>query len=91
MIYLYLATPLLGLIRNYVKYKQLNYLYFIRTPLIYYLINFFSPKNTIWMTLIQERWFFFLYKTILSLYRNDYYKKREKYIKKYGLIYNIDK
>jgi hypothetical protein len=87
MFYLYLVTPLLGCLRNYVKYKQLKLLLFIRTPLTYYLINLLFQCNTIWQTLMYERWFFFLYKTYISLYNDDYNQKKDKYIKKYGLKY----
>jgi hypothetical protein len=87
MFYLYLVTPLLGCIRNFVKYKQLKLLLFIRTPLTYYLINLLFQCNTIWQTLMYERWFFFLYKTYISLYNDDYNQKKDKYIKKYGLKY----
>ena len=88
MILLYLITPLLGSFRNYIKYKKLNFLLFIRTPITYFFINLLFQCNNTWQTLIYERWFFFIYKTILSIYNNDYITKKEKYIKKYGLKYN---
>lgn len=88
MILLYLITPLLGSFRNYIKYKKLNFLLFIRTPITYFFINLFFQCNNTWQTLIYERWFFFIYKTTLSIYNNDYITKKEKYIKKYGLKYN---
>lgn len=88
MIFLYLITPILGSFRNYIKYKKLKFLLFIRTPVTYFIINLLFQCNNIWKTLIYERWFFFIYKSILSLYNNDYIKKKEKYIKKYGLKYN---
>ena len=87
MFYLYLFTPFFGLIRNYTKYKKINLLVFMRTPLLYFFINLFLKNNNIWKVLIYERWFFFIYKTIKSLIQNDYRNKKEKYIKKYGLIY----
>lgn len=98
MLILYSLTPILGALRNYVKYKKFNIKLFIRTPVTYYfihilLINFnklnyvFKNNNIILYTLIYERWFFLIYKTILSYINNDYYFKREKYIKKYGLQY----
>lgn len=98
MLILYSLTPILGALRNYVKYKKFNIKIFIRTPVTYYfihifLINFnklnyvFKNNNIILYTLIYERWFFLIYKTILSYINNDYYLKREKYIKKYGLQY----
>lgn len=87
MIFLYLITPLLGTLRNYVKYKQIKLLLFIRTPITYFLINLIFQSNSVWKTLIYERWYFFIYKTILSIYNDDYNKKKDKYIKKYGLKY----
>jgi hypothetical protein len=89
MILLYLITPFLGLLRNYIKYKQLKIFVFLRTPLLYFFINILFKTNTIWKTMMFERWFFFIYKSLLSLYNDDYNKKKEKYIKKYGLKYNI--
>jgi hypothetical protein len=86
MFYLYLFTPIFGLIKNYVKYKNFKFLVFIRTPLLYFFINLFL-QNNIWKVLIYERWFFFIYKSLKSLIKNDYKNKKEKYIKKYGLIY----
>jgi len=87
MIFLYLITPLLGTLRNYIKYKQIKLLLFIRTPLTYFLINMIFQCNSVWKTLIYERWYFFIYKTFLSLYNDDYNKKKDKYIAKYGLKY----
>lgn len=87
MILLYLITPLLGTLRNYVKYKQIKLLLFIRTPITYLLINLIFQCNSIWKTLIYERWYFFIYKTFLSIYNDDYNKKKDKYIEKYGLKY----
>lgn len=87
MLYLYFITPLLGSIRNYIKYKQLRFLLFIRTPFTYFLINLIFQQDNIYQTLIYERWFFFIYKTFLSIYRNDYITKKEKYKIKYGLQY----
>ena len=86
MFYLFFLTPILGFIRNYIKYKQFKLLVFIRTPILYFFIHLFL-KNNIWKILIYERWFFFIYKSIKSIIKNDYKNKREKYIKKYGLIY----
>ena len=88
MILLYLITPFLGSFRNYIKYKQLKFLMFIRTPFTYFLINLIFKQDNIYQTLIYERWFFFIYKTILSLYNDDYNTKKKKYIKKYGLKYS---
>jgi hypothetical protein len=87
MIYLYLVTPFFGCLRNYIKYKQLRALLFIRTPITYFFINLLIGTNNIWKVLIYERWFFFIYKSCLSLYNDDYNKKKRKYIIKYGLKY----
>ena len=57
------------------------------TPLIYILLNYIFKINNIWKLLIYERWYFLIYKTFLSLIRNDYINKKNKYIKKYNLIY----
>ena len=84
---LWLVTPILGSIKNYVKYKQFKILIFLRTPLLYIFIFLLIQETNIWKLLILERWFLLLYKSILSLYRNDYINKKEKYIKKYGLKY----
>ena len=87
MFYLLFATPLFGYLKNYFKYKNFNFYIFIRTPLIYILLNYIFKINNIWKLLIYERWYFFIYKTFLSLIRNDYINKKNKYIKKYNLIY----
>ena len=89
MLYLCLITPLLGSLKNYVKYKQFNLLVFIRTFYIYALIQFIIKTNNIYLILILERWFFFGFKVIRSLLRNDYMRNRNKYIKKYKLIYSL--
>ncbi len=87
MIFLYLITPLLGTLRNYIKYKRLKILLFLRTPVTYFMINLLFQNQNIWKTLMFERWFFFIYKSLLSLYNDDYNVKKQKYIKKYGLKY----
>ena len=87
MIFLYLITPLLGTLRNYIKYKRLKILLFLRTPVTYFMINLLFQNQNIWKTLMFERWFFFIYKSLLSLYNDDYNVKKRKYIKKYGLKY----
>ena len=89
MLYLCLITPSLGSLKNSVKYKQFNLLVFIRTFYIYALIQFIIKTNNIYLILILERWFFFGFKVIRSLLRNDYMRNRNKYIKKYKLIYPL--
>ncbi len=87
MLYLFLITPLLGSLKNYVKYKNFNFLIFIRTFYIYALIQTIIQTNNIYLILTLERWFFFGFKVIRSIIRNDYMRNRNKYQKKYKLIY----
>ena len=89
MLQLCLITPLLGSLKNYVKYKSFNFLVFIRTFYIYALIQSIIQTNNIYLILILERWFFFGFKVIRSIYRNDYMRNRIKYETKYKLIYSI--
>jgi len=88
---LYTITPSLGLIRNYIKYKRVTFSLYFRTYLVYYFINLLSKFlgyiPNIYEVLIYERWFFFIGKSLISLYKNDYNRKREKYKIKYGLNY----
>ena len=92
MINIYLVTPLLGFLKNYSKYKEINFYVFIRTPIIYFLIHnvllYYNYDNIELLTIIYERWFFFFYKIMNSLVTDTYHKKREKYKKKYGLKYD---
>ena len=85
---LYLITPSIGLLRNYVKYKQIKYLLFVRTPLVYILLLVLLQTQNTWKVLIVERWVLLVYKTIISIYKNDYYRNKDKYQKKYNLKYN---
>ncbi len=84
---MYLITPTLGLIKNYIKYKRINPSIFIRTPFIYLLLNFSFHNLSPYQLLIYERWFFFLYKISLSYVNDDYHVKKDKYQKKYNLKY----
>ena len=84
---LLLITPTLGLLRNYIKYKQTNVYMFIRTPFIYGCLYILCQTRNIWKLMMYERWFFFIYKSFLSLYHNDYMKNKEKYKLKYNLQY----
>tara|TARA_B100001123_G_scaffold415707_1_gene516500 strand:- start:8535 stop:8810 length:276 start_codon:yes stop_codon:yes gene_type:complete len=88
---LYAITPALGALRNYSKYKQFQIELFIRTPitylLIYKILSVLRVKNNTFMILILERWVFLVFKTILSFINDDYNIKKEKYRKKYGLLY----
>ena len=85
---LLMITPLFGAIRNFVKYKQFNLLLFIRTPLLYFLLFIVLQTRNVWKIIVLERWLMFIYKTSKSLYNDDYNTKKEKYIKKYNLIYH---
>ena len=92
---LYLVTPILGLLRNYIKYKQYKFRTFMRTPIVYAffhsLFGLMGYRNIVWKTLIFERWYFFIEKSISSMWNNDYMKNKDKYIKKYGLKYKSNK
>ena len=88
MIYIiYLITPLVGFIKNYVKYKLINLLVFLRTPFIYSLLFILIQTQNIWKIITIERWLFFIFKIIRSTIRRDYIVNKEKYKLKYGLIY----
>ena len=88
---LFLITPLLGFIKNYVKYKNNSLSLFLRTPLlcivIYNILNLFKFKNSILLSIIFERWIMFIYKITISIINDDYTIKKKKYIKKYNLKY----
>ncbi len=84
---IWLITPLMGALRNFVKYKEFKPLIFLRTPLLYFFLFLFFQTTNVWKILIIERWIMFLYKTLISIYRKDYITKKEKYIQKYGLVY----
>lgn len=87
--YLYLITPILGSLKNYVKYKRFNILVFLRTLYIYSILKFAIQTDNTWIILMLERWFFFLFKIIRSIINDDYNNKKKKYIEKYRLIYPI--
>jgi len=88
MIVFFLITPLLGSLKNYVKYKRFSSYLFLRSPLICFLLQIAIQTNNIWMIVIIERWIMFLFKIMRSLLRNDYLNKKEKYKKKYNIKYN---
>ena len=89
---IFFITPILGAIRNYSKYKKFKLTLFIRTPITYFLIynllKIYYQKNMILYTLILERWYFLIYKTLISIFNDDYNIKKNKYIKKYNLKYD---
>ena len=95
MFYFLFIIPVLGCLKNFVKYKQISLLLFLRTPFIYLILytyyNYFKYKNKISLTIINERIFMFLYKIIRSLLIDNYHLKKKKYIKKYDIIYNSNK
>ena len=86
----FFVIPLLGLIRNYIKYKKISIIMFFRTPIInsviYTLLN--TPSNeSIYKSIFLERCLFFVVKSIISLVNNDYINKKNKYITKYDMTY----
>jgi len=83
-----LITPILGSLRNFVKYKNFKPLIFIRTPLLYFFLFLIFQTNNIWKIIVLERWFMFVFKTLKSVYRRDYIIKKEKYIMKYNMKYD---
>ena len=84
----FFLTPLLGSLKNYVKYKRFCPFLFLRSPLLSFLLQIIIQTNNIWMIMILERWLMFIFKIIRSLLRNDYQRKKEKYKLKYNLKYN---
>jgi len=84
---LLVITPLLGSLRNFVKYKNFKPLIFIRTPIIYFFLYVILQTRNVWKIIVIERWLMSIYKTGVSIYRNDYINKKEKYIIKYNLKY----
>ena len=94
MFYALFLIPILGAIKNAVKYKKISPLLFLRTPALYliiysylYLNHYNSKSCKICLTIINERIFMFIYKIIISLINDNYNKKKIKYQKKYGLEY----
>ena len=94
MIHNLLIIPILGAVKNYVKYKRVSLLLFLRTPVIYSIFYTFlwirKYKNKISLTIINERIFMFLYKIIYSLLTDKYHKNKLKYIKKYNILYSSE-
>lgn len=92
MIQFLLIIPVLGALKNYVKYKRISVLLFLRTPFIYTFIysylRLFKYKNKIILTVVNERIFMFIYKIMYSLLTDSYHKNKLKYIKKYNILYN---
>ena len=92
MIQFLLIIPVLGALKNYVKYKRVSLLLFLRTPFIYSFIysylKLLNYKNKVIMTIVNERIFMFIYKITYSLLTDKYHLKKLKYIKKYNILYN---
>ena len=94
MIQYLLIIPVLGALKNYVKYKRISLLLFLRTPFIYTFIytylKLLNYKNKVIMTIVNERIFMFIYKITYSLLTDKYHLKKLKYIKKYNILYSSD-
>tara|TARA_Y100000022_G_C13158459_1_gene332841 strand:+ start:128 stop:433 length:306 start_codon:yes stop_codon:yes gene_type:complete len=86
------VIPILGCLKNYVKYKKISLLLFLRTPFIYVFLysfmKYFKYKNIVSKVIINERIIMFVYKIFISLLTDSYHKKKLKYKKKYNLPYN---
>ena len=95
MISYLLIIPVLGCVKNYVKYKRVSFILFMRTPFIYTFLyvffNYFKYVNKVSLVIINERVIMFLYKIFMSLILDTYHIKKKKYIKKYDIKYNSDK
>lgn len=89
----FFITSSLGLMRNYIKYKNFKFILFLRSPLIniliFKLLNFTFKKNNnnLLLSIILERWIMLAAKSLISYFKDDYIKKKQKYIKKYNLKY----
>lgn len=94
MIELFFMTAILGFVKNFVKYKRVSFMLFVRTPLIclliYLLIKDKIADPILW-SIILERWILLICKSIKSFIEDDYNKKKEKYKIKYNLIYLNEK
>lgn len=91
----FFITTFLGFLRDYSKHKRFSLSKFMRTPIVCYLIHHFVlymyGRSNVMYTIIYERWFMLGLKTMKSIYYNDYYRKREKYLLKYSDIINNKK
>ena len=76
---IFFIIPILGIIKNIVKYKKFSFLLFIRTPILCYVIKFINNLLNInlndWQISLIERYFMFIYKIFYSLITNSYEKK----------------
>ena len=92
-----LVTSTLGALKNYVKYKQVKFLLFTRTPVICVIlaticklinpcVEKFDLTNAFFV-IVLERWIMLIYKSVTAYFSKNYLSKKDKYIKKYGLKY----
>ena len=79
-----MITSCLGAAKNYVKYKKLNYMIFLRTPVLCIIISVLMSNTSPYFVIICERWMMLLYKTIYAYMTDNYNRKREKYMIKYN-------
>ena len=84
---LIIITPILGSLKNFIKYKKFNIFILLRTPIIYFFIQLLVQTNNIYKILIYERWFMFLFKIARSAIRNDFIINKKKYEIKYNIDY----
>tara|TARA_Y100001958_G_C21223489_1_gene548855 strand:+ start:1669 stop:1941 length:273 start_codon:yes stop_codon:yes gene_type:complete len=85
---LIIITPILGSLKNFIKYKKFNIFILLRTPIIYFFIQLLVQTNNIYKILIYERWFMFLFKISRSAIRNDFIINKKKYEIKYNIDYD---
>ena len=86
----FFILPLLGSFKNYVKYKNLNFILFLRTPCINIILLHCITYRTnypILYSLITERYLLLLVKGLYSYYTDNYNRKKLKYIQKYNINY----
>ena len=83
-----LITPTLGFLKNFIKYKSVKPMLYLRTPLLYILLFITLKTNNLWKIAIMERWIMFLFNIMRSYVINDYMIKKEKYREKYNLTYS---
>ena len=81
-----LITSILGALKNFIKYKQLELGLFFRTPIICVLIGSFIKfcfpllfcfdMFDAFFVLILERWLMLIYKTVVVYTSSNYMKKK---------------
>ena len=79
---LYLITPSILFIKNYILYKKYNIITLYQTPIIYLFLdkifNYYNINNIILLSLISERWISYLINIIKYIYLYIWKKKIEK-------------